>query len=199
MIYEENHSFDNLYGGWGKVGGRRSTGGRRPARRTPAGRPGRHAYGCLMQNDVNLTVGPLAGTCGTETVPQPTGPRSLHQPLRQQAVPDRQLHQADRHHLPADRQPVRLPQRRAQGARAHPAAAPATSCTSSTRSSTSSTAAREPLRHGQRRGRPDDGLLRHQAAADLPLPARQEGAALRHRRPLLPGARSVAPTSTTST
>ena len=44
VIYEENHSFDNLYGSWGRVGGQR---GRRPAR-TPAathdpGRPGRHA------------------------------------------------------------------------------------------------------------------------------------------------------------
>src|SRR3954447_18345821 len=29
VIYEENHSFDNLYGGWGSVGGRRVEG--RPA------------------------------------------------------------------------------------------------------------------------------------------------------------------------
>ena len=35
VIYEENHSFDNLYGGWGKVGAR-STAGPRPARRRPS-------------------------------------------------------------------------------------------------------------------------------------------------------------------
>jgi acid phosphatase len=52
VIYEENHSFDNLYGGWEGVNGR-------------AGAPADHAlqvgqdasrtpYDCLMQNDVNL-------------------------------------------------------------------------------------------------------------------------------------------------
>ena len=36
VIYEENHSFDNLYGGWEGVDGLKSA----PAARTP-GRPGR--------------------------------------------------------------------------------------------------------------------------------------------------------------
>src|SRR5919204_610826 len=55
VIYEENHSFDNLYGGWEGVNGR--TGG--PAQVDQAG----NAYGCLLQNDVNLTSPPLSVTC----------------------------------------------------------------------------------------------------------------------------------------
>ena len=183
---------------------RRSTAGPRPspahttqvaagrARRTPA----------CMQNDVNLD-GRAAGRrpAGPESVPRPTGPGRLRQPLQQQAVQDRHLHQADRHHLPADRTTCsasrtasptgptgtarRLHPR--PGAQVLPGAVPAQRRPA------------EPLRHRQRRGRPVDGLLRHQAAADLPLPARQGRPALRHRGPLLPGARSVARTSTTST
>ena len=55
VIYEENHSFDNLYGGWEGVNGR--TGG--PAQVDQAG----NAYGCLLQNDVNLKSPPLSVTC----------------------------------------------------------------------------------------------------------------------------------------
>jgi phospholipase C len=54
VIYEENHSFDNLYGGWEKVDGLR------PTRQVDqAGAP----YACLLQNDVNLTVPPLTPAC----------------------------------------------------------------------------------------------------------------------------------------
>jgi acid phosphatase len=69
VIYEENHSFDNLYGGWGKVGDRRVNGRSKagPLHTTQVAQDG-HPYTCLMQNDVNLTVGPLAGTCGSESV-----------------------------------------------------------------------------------------------------------------------------------
>ena len=61
MIYEENHSFDNLYGSWGRVGGDRVDGATAPA--VPPGRPGRHGYGCLLQNDVNLATPPQPNTC----------------------------------------------------------------------------------------------------------------------------------------
>jgi acid phosphatase len=69
VIYEENHSFDNLYGRWGKVGKRHVNGlsKAKPGHTTQLAQDG-HPYTCLMQNDVNLTVGPLSAKCGTESV-----------------------------------------------------------------------------------------------------------------------------------
>jgi len=60
VIYEENHSFDSLYAGWGQVGADRIDNA--PA----AMQVDQHgtAYTCLAQNDVNLTSpSPLATTC----------------------------------------------------------------------------------------------------------------------------------------
>lgn len=64
VIYEENHSFDNLYGSWGKVGGRRVDGLAHASvtSRTQKAQDGT-AYKCLPQNDVNLTSPPLSSTC----------------------------------------------------------------------------------------------------------------------------------------
>ncbi len=60
VIYEENHSFDNLYGGWGSVGGRRVDG----VRPVPQVAQDGSVYSCLLQNDVNLTSpAPLPSTC----------------------------------------------------------------------------------------------------------------------------------------
>jgi phospholipase C len=59
VIYEENHSFDNLYGGWEDVNGRSNA---EPAHTTQVDEAG-NAYGCLLQNDVNLTSPPLPVTC----------------------------------------------------------------------------------------------------------------------------------------
>jgi phospholipase C len=59
VIYEENHSFDNLYGGWEGVNGRANADG---AHTTQLAQNGT-AYGCLLQNDVNLTSPPLSVTC----------------------------------------------------------------------------------------------------------------------------------------
>src|SRR2546423_6027967 len=59
VIYEENHSFDNLYGGWEGVNGRASADAAHTAQVDEAGA----AYGCLLQNDVNLTSPPLSVTC----------------------------------------------------------------------------------------------------------------------------------------
>jgi acid phosphatase len=63
VIYEENHSFDNLYGGWEGVNGRANA---TPANTTQVDQNG-VAYGCLKQLDVNLTSPPLVATC-TDTV-----------------------------------------------------------------------------------------------------------------------------------
>ena len=60
VIYEENHSFDNLYGGWEGVNGLGSVDISRTTQVNQAGQP----YGCLLQDDVNLTSpAPLSTTC----------------------------------------------------------------------------------------------------------------------------------------
>ncbi len=64
VIYEENHSFDNLYGGWGRVGRQRVEGlpQASAARSTQVAQDGT-AYSCLPQDDVNLTSPPQPNTC----------------------------------------------------------------------------------------------------------------------------------------
>jgi acid phosphatase len=64
VVYEENHSFDNLYGGWEGVDGLRSADRAHTRQVNQAGAP----YDCLLQNDVNLTSPPLAADC-TNTAP----------------------------------------------------------------------------------------------------------------------------------
>jgi acid phosphatase len=60
VIYEENHSFDNLYGRWEGVDGLRSAD---PAHVRQVDQMGR-SYRCLLQNDVNLlSPKPLPTTC----------------------------------------------------------------------------------------------------------------------------------------
>ena len=65
VIYEENHSFDNLYGTWGSVNGQQVVGlaDAKQVNTTQVAQNG-DAYGCLLQNDVNLaSPTPLATTC----------------------------------------------------------------------------------------------------------------------------------------
>ena len=64
VIYEENHSFDNLYGSWGSVNGKHVEGlsDASTAKKTQVAQDGA-AYSCLPQNDVNLTSPPLSSTC----------------------------------------------------------------------------------------------------------------------------------------
>ncbi len=57
VIYEENHSFDNLYGDWEGVNGRANAAN--PAQIAQDGT----TYNCLLQNDVNLTSPPLPADC----------------------------------------------------------------------------------------------------------------------------------------
>jgi acid phosphatase len=64
VIYEENHSFDNLYGMWEKVDGLRNADPSHTTQINQAGQP----YSCLMQNDVNLTSPPQPADC-TNTNP----------------------------------------------------------------------------------------------------------------------------------
>ncbi|MEP6696194.1 MAG: alkaline phosphatase family protein [Pseudonocardiales bacterium] len=64
VIYEENHSFDNLYGGWGSVGKDSVEGLPQadPAHTIQVKQDG-SPYNCLLQVDVNLTSPPLPVTC----------------------------------------------------------------------------------------------------------------------------------------
>ncbi len=61
VIYEENHSFDNLYGGWEGVNGLRRADAAHTTQVDQAGAP----YACLLQNDVNLATPPLSPACST--------------------------------------------------------------------------------------------------------------------------------------
>ena len=63
VIYEENHSFDNLYGGWEGVNGLSSA----TAAQTLQVSQGGKTYGCLLQNDVNLASPPRPVTCTDST------------------------------------------------------------------------------------------------------------------------------------
>jgi acid phosphatase len=64
VIYEENHSFDNLYGDWGRVGGQMVNGlaNATSAKTTQVAQDG-SAYQCLLQVDVNLASPPLSNDC----------------------------------------------------------------------------------------------------------------------------------------
>jgi hypothetical protein len=63
VIYEENHSFDNLFGGWEGVNGRDNADA---AHTTQVDQNG-VAYGCLKQLDANLTSPPLPADCTDAT------------------------------------------------------------------------------------------------------------------------------------
>ena len=62
VIYQENHSFDNLYGGWERVRGLAHADAPHTAQLSQGGQ----RYDCLFQDDVNLTSPPLGVAC-TET------------------------------------------------------------------------------------------------------------------------------------
>jgi acid phosphatase len=64
VIYEENHSFDNLYGGWEGVNGLAKA---KVKQVNQSGNP----FNCVLQQDVNLTVPPLVATC-TDSTSTPT-------------------------------------------------------------------------------------------------------------------------------
>ena len=63
VIYEENHSFDNLYGGWEGVNGLTSADPAHTTQVNQAGTP----FSCLLQLDVNLASPPLGSLCTDTT------------------------------------------------------------------------------------------------------------------------------------
>jgi acid phosphatase len=84
VIYQENHSFDNLYGLWGSVNGERINGlpnadflHSRQVRQDNA-----TAYNCLLQNDVNLTSPPLPASCTDTTGATPFPSAFANKPFK---------------------------------------------------------------------------------------------------------------------
>ena len=64
VIYEENHSFDNLYGNWGNVNGHHVIGlGDATAANTTQVDSTGAPYSCLLMSDVNLMSPPLSPDC----------------------------------------------------------------------------------------------------------------------------------------
>src|SRR3989442_1045258 len=59
VIYQENRSFDSLYGGWEGVNGLANAPSGKTLQVSQAGAP----YSCLLQNDVNLRTPPLSKVC----------------------------------------------------------------------------------------------------------------------------------------
>src|SRR2546429_8199378 len=78
VIYEENHSFDNLYGGWEAVNGRANADAAHTTQVDEAGLP----HGGPLPNDGNLTSPPpsVTGTHAAPGVPSPftNDPVPLH-------------------------------------------------------------------------------------------------------------------------
>jgi acid phosphatase len=67
VIYEENHSFDNLFGRWPRVNGLAHDPARTPRATQVGPDPARTRYDCLLQVDVNLASPPLSPVCTGST------------------------------------------------------------------------------------------------------------------------------------
>ena len=141
VIYEENHSFDNLYGGWEGVNGRLHAD---PAPHDP-GRPVRRIRIRACSRTTRTSTSPPLSTVCSGVHAAPASPFTSH--FRNAPFTIDDYIKPDFIDLSADDERVRVPERRINPATGQPvpgagrAAALATSCTSSTRRSTSSTAA----------------------------------------------------------
>ena len=177
VIYEENHSFDNLYGGWEGVNGRSNADA---AHTTQVDQNGARTR-CLPQLDVNLTSPPLPATCSDPahgitstfpntwftidnfippndtTCPQPTGRRSTFRTVGRSGTGTPGGCTRDLVHE------FYQEQYQLNGGQ------------------------QDRYVDRQRLRRHVDGRLRHQGTADLPVPACRQPSALRDRGRLLPG------------
>jgi len=77
VIYEENHSFDNLYGSWEGVNGLTLASPGAKTQVNQAGVP----FTCLRQNEVNLTSPPLPVLCTDTTTPTPFTSHFFNEPF----------------------------------------------------------------------------------------------------------------------
>ncbi len=78
VIYQENHSFDNLYGGWEGVNGRANADSAHTIQVGQAGAP----YTCLLQNDFSLTSPPLSADCLDSTTAATFGSHFPNSPFQ---------------------------------------------------------------------------------------------------------------------
>src|ERR1051326_5607962 len=79
VIYEENHSFDNLYGGWEGVNGLANADAAHTTQVNQSGTP----FTCLKQDDVNLlSPTPVPGTCTDTTTGTPFTSGFTNAPFR---------------------------------------------------------------------------------------------------------------------
>jgi phospholipase C len=77
VIYQENHSFDNLYGTWERVNGLSRADSTHTVQIGQAGTP----YTCLKQNDVNLATPPQPASCSDTTTAKAFNSNFLNQPF----------------------------------------------------------------------------------------------------------------------
>ena len=82
MIYEENHSYDNLFGLWESTDGLANEPGPDNTPRHTQRAPDGSTLSCLPQNDVNLTAPPLAVTCTGTNAGQPVSSAFRNVPFR---------------------------------------------------------------------------------------------------------------------
>jgi len=78
VIYEKNHSFDNLYGGWEGVNGRANAVSSHTIQVGQAGAQ----YTCLLQNDFSLTSPPLSADCVDSTTATTFGSHFTNSPFQ---------------------------------------------------------------------------------------------------------------------
>ena len=159
VIYEENHSFDNLYGGWEGVNGLRTRTQRTRRRSTSRARRtracGRTTSTSRRRRRPRAPTRPTTSPARSRT----RGSRStVHPGRRDRRVRRRCRPSRSRTGCSTERgAPGRLHAR--PGAQVLPGAVPAERRPA------------EPLRRRERRRRDVDGRLRHEAPADLPVAA----------------------------
>jgi hypothetical protein len=141
VIYEENHSFDNLWGRWPGVDGLAGDPARTPTQ-TQVDRNGQ-PFDCLLQDDVNLTTsadpapnGGLSPSCSTN----PSAAYNSHFPNQVFDIGAFITRQDTTCYHATPTAPF-APGNGVPKSSGEPGAAPATWCTASTRSPTRSTAA----------------------------------------------------------
>jgi len=78
VVYQENHSFDNLYGKWEGANGLANADAAHARQTGQGGVP----YACVLQNDFSLTSPPLPGDCIDTTTGSPLASHFINAPFQ---------------------------------------------------------------------------------------------------------------------